>query len=44
VLRYVADLSHAEAAEVIGCSEDAARRSLHEALSKLRKDTPDDPQ
>ncbi|HEV7459339.1 MAG TPA: RNA polymerase sigma factor, partial [Solirubrobacteraceae bacterium] len=38
VLRYVADLSHAEAAEVIGCSEEAARRSLHEALSKLRKD------
>jgi RNA polymerase sigma factor (sigma-70 family) len=38
VLRFVADLSHAEAAEVIGCSEEAARRSLHEALSKLRKD------
>ena len=38
VLRYVADMSHAEAAEVIGCSEEAARRSLHEALSKLRKD------
>ena len=38
VLRYVADLSHAEAAEVIGCSEEAARRSLHEALSKLRED------
>jgi len=38
VLRYVADLSHAEAAEVIGCSEAAARRSLHEALTKLRKD------
>jgi RNA polymerase sigma factor (sigma-70 family) len=38
VLRYVAGLSHAEAAEVIGCSEAAARRSLHEALTKLRKD------
>jgi len=38
VLRFVADLSHAEAAEIIGCSEDAARRSLHEGLSKLRKD------
>ena len=37
-LRFVVDLSHAEAAEVIGCSEEAARRSLHEALSKLRKD------
>lgn len=38
VLRFVADLSHAEAAAVLGCSEAAARRSLHEALSKLRKD------
>jgi RNA polymerase sigma factor (sigma-70 family) len=38
VCRFVVDLSHAEAAEVIGCSEEAARRSLHEALSKLRKD------
>ena len=38
VCRFVLDLSHAEAAEVIGCSEEAARRSLHEALSKLRKD------
>lgn len=38
VLRFVADVSHAEAAEVIGCSEDAARRSLHEALTNLRKD------
>ena len=38
VLRFVLDLSHAEAAEVIGCSQDAARRSLHEGLSKLRKD------
>jgi RNA polymerase sigma factor (sigma-70 family) len=38
VCRFVADLSHAEAAAVIGCSEEAARRSLHEALSKLRKD------
>ena len=38
VLRFVAGLSHAEAAEIIGCSEDAARHSLHEGLSKLRKD------
>ena len=38
VLRFVAGLSHAEAAEIIGCSEDAARRSLYEGLSKLRKD------
>ncbi len=38
VLRFVVDLRHAQAAEVMGCSEDAARRSLHEALSTLRKD------
>jgi RNA polymerase sigma factor (sigma-70 family) len=38
VLRYVADLSHAEAARVMGTSEDAARRSLHEGLTKLRRE------
>ena len=38
VCRFALDLSHAEAADVIGCSEAAARRSLHEALTKLRKD------
>ena len=37
VLRYVADLPHREIATAIGCSEEAARRSLHEGLSKLRK-------
>ena len=37
VLRYVADLPHSEIAAAIGCSEEAARRSLHEGLSKLRK-------
>ncbi len=37
VLRYVADLPHREIATTIGCSEDAARRSLHEGLTKLRK-------
>lgn len=37
VLRYVADLPHREIAVAIGCSEEAARRSLHEGLSKLRK-------
>jgi RNA polymerase sigma factor (sigma-70 family) len=36
-LRYVADLPHREIAEAIGCSEEAARRSLHEGLTKLRK-------
>jgi RNA polymerase sigma factor (sigma-70 family) len=38
VLRYVADLPHREIATAIGCSEEAARRSLHEGLSKLRKE------
>jgi RNA polymerase sigma factor (sigma-70 family) len=37
VLRHVADLSHREIAEVVGCSEEAARRSLHDGLSKLRE-------
>jgi RNA polymerase sigma factor (sigma-70 family) len=37
VLRYVADLPHRDIATAIGCSEDAARRSLHEGLTKLRK-------
>ena len=32
VLRYVGDLAHRDIAEAIGCSEDAARRSLHEGL------------
>ncbi|HXW59713.1 MAG TPA: sigma-70 family RNA polymerase sigma factor [Solirubrobacteraceae bacterium] len=37
VLRYVADMPHREIAATIGCSEDAARRSLHEGLTKLRE-------
>jgi RNA polymerase sigma factor (sigma-70 family) len=37
VLRYVADLPHREIAAAIGCSEEAARRSLHEGLTQLRK-------
>ncbi len=36
-LRYMADLPHREIAAAIGCSEEAARRSLHEGLTKLRK-------
>jgi RNA polymerase sigma factor (sigma-70 family) len=40
VLRYVADLPHRDIAVAIGCSEDAARRSLHEGLTKLRKVVP----
>jgi RNA polymerase sigma factor (sigma-70 family) len=38
VLRYVNDFSHREVAAVLDCSEEAARRSLHEGLSKLRKE------
>jgi RNA polymerase sigma factor (sigma-70 family) len=38
VLRYVGDLPHREIASAIGCSEEAARRSLHEGLTKLRKE------
>jgi RNA polymerase sigma factor (sigma-70 family) len=37
LLRYVGDLPHRDIAKAIGCSEDAARRSLHEGLSKLRE-------
>ena len=37
VLRYLADMQHREIAQAIGCSEEAARRSLHEGLAKLRK-------
>jgi RNA polymerase sigma factor (sigma-70 family) len=40
VLRYVADLPHRDIALAIGCSEPAARRSLHEGLAKLRKVVP----
>jgi RNA polymerase sigma factor (sigma-70 family) len=37
VLRFVGDLPHRDIAAAIGCSEEAARRSLHEGLNKLRK-------
>lgn len=36
-LRYVADLPHRDIAAALGCSEEAARRSLHEGLNKLRE-------
>jgi RNA polymerase sigma factor (sigma-70 family) len=35
-LRYAGDLSHDEIGRVLGCSEEAARRNLHEGLKKLR--------
>jgi RNA polymerase sigma factor (sigma-70 family) len=37
-LRFVADLSHAEVGVALDCSEEAARRSLHEGLSRLREE------
>ncbi len=37
VLRYANDLSHAEIAKVLECSEEAARRSVHEGIKKLRE-------
>lgn len=37
-LRYCADLSHREIAEVMTTSEDAARRNVFEGLARLRKE------
>ena len=38
VLRFIGDLPHRDIAAAIGCSEEAARRSLHEGLTRLRKE------
>lgn len=37
-LRFAADLPHNEIADALGCSPDAARRSLHEGIKRLRKE------
>ncbi|HEU5252264.1 MAG TPA: sigma-70 family RNA polymerase sigma factor [Solirubrobacterales bacterium] len=37
-LRYGSDLPHVEIAAALGCSPEAARRSLHEGLKRLRKE------
>lgn len=37
VHRFVGDLPYAAIGEVMGCSEAAARRSVHEGLKKLRE-------
>ena len=37
-LRYGSDLPHREIAAALGCSPEAARRSLHEGLKRLRKE------
>jgi RNA polymerase sigma factor (sigma-70 family) len=39
-LRFLADSSYAEIATVMGTSKEAARRNVHEALKRLRKDPP----
>jgi len=39
-LRSVADLSYADVATAMECSQDAARRSVHEGLKRLREDMP----
>jgi|SRR5437764_11024037 len=38
LLRFAGDLSHREVAAALGCSEEAARRSAHEGLKKLRQE------
>lgn len=35
-MRYALDMPHREIGEVLGCSEAAARRNVHEGISKLR--------
>jgi RNA polymerase sigma factor (sigma-70 family) len=37
-LRYGGDLPHGEIAAALGCSPEAARRSLHEGIKRLRKE------
>jgi RNA polymerase sigma factor (sigma-70 family) len=37
-LRYGSDLPHAEIAAALGCTTEAARRSLHEGIKRLRAD------
>jgi RNA polymerase sigma factor (sigma-70 family) len=37
-MRYAADLGYAEIADALDCSEDAARRSVHEGLKRLRSE------
>ncbi|MGH2941662.1 MAG: RNA polymerase sigma factor [Solirubrobacteraceae bacterium] len=40
-LRYAADLTHAEIAHALGCSEEAARRAASDGLKTLRKELTD---
>jgi RNA polymerase sigma factor (sigma-70 family) len=36
VLRYVVDLTHADIADALGSTEEAARRNVHEGIKKLK--------
>lgn len=38
LLRFLADATHAEIGVALDCSQDAARRNLHEGLHRLRRD------
>jgi RNA polymerase sigma factor (sigma-70 family) len=40
-LRFLADASHAQIAQMMGTSEEAARRNVHEGLKRLRTEYPD---
>ena len=40
-LRYAADLTHAEIAAALDCSEEAARRAAADGLKTLRKEFTD---
>ena len=42
-LRYAADLTHAQIAKTLGCSEQAARRAAADGLKTLRKELRDVP-
>ena len=37
-LRSAADLSYADVARALDCSQDAARRNVHEGLKRLREE------
>ena len=37
LLRFLGDLTHAEIGEVMGISEQAARRNVHDGLNQLRQ-------
>jgi len=37
VLRYANDFAHGDIGRVLGCSDEAARRNVHEGVKKLRE-------